>query len=537
MECISGKGIFQGIAVGRIAIYHKAKQKIGKSQVTDPVGEWQRYLEARKQVLTTLDELAGKARSRAGEKDARIFDAQGMLLMDEYYNQYVRDRIMVDGVNAEYAIAETRDHFAGVFEQMEDELFRSRGEDIRDVSEQVLAGLLGGCATETFEEPVILLAEELTPSQTIRLDKSRVLAFVTTYGSAYSHASILARAMNIPALTGIAPREEWNGKIGAVDGGEGKLYLEPDEQTLALLREKKQKQEEQQKLLKKYVGKKTVTPSGKRILLGANIGGEEDLQSALDQDAEGIGLFRTEFLYLGRNDYPDEEEQFGVYKRVLEAMKGKRVIIRTLDLGADKQADYLELDKEENPAMGYRAIRLCLHRKEMFKTQLRAILRAATYGKAAVMFPMIISAGEVQEAKRLLQEAGEELKALGKAAGQPEIGVMIETPAAALISDELAAEVDFFSIGTNDLTQYTLAIDRQNAKLDGLYRKDHRAVMELIGMTIRNAHKAGIWVGICGEMAADLTLTSKWVSMGVDELSVTPGMILPVRQAVMTAED
>ena len=274
MECISGKGIFQGIAVGRIAIYHKAEQKIGKSQVTDPAGEWQRYLEVRKQVLTTLEELAGKARSRAGEKDAKIFDAQGMLLMDEYYNQYVRDRIMVDGVNAEYAIAETRDHFAEVFEQMEDELFRSRGEDIRDVSEQVLAGLLGGCATETFEEPVILLAEELTPSQTIRLDKSKVLAFVTTYGSAYSHASILARAMNIPALTGIAPREEWNGKIGAVDGEEGKLYLEPDEQTLALLREKKQKQEEQQKLLKKYVGKKTVTPSGKRILLGANIGGE-----------------------------------------------------------------------------------------------------------------------------------------------------------------------------------------------------------------------------------------------------------------------
>ncbi|MFQ9984707.1 MAG: phosphoenolpyruvate--protein phosphotransferase [Lachnospiraceae bacterium] len=532
MERIQGKAIFHGIAIGKLSVYGKKRQRVKRQKAACAEHEKERYFTARDQAAAQLREIYKKAVQEVGELNAQIFQVHAMMLEDDDYNESVLNMIATQGVNAEYAVAKTGDNFAEMFAAMEDEYFKARSADIRDISDRVLAALTGAGPAAVMTEPVILAAYDLAPSETIQLDKRLLLAFVTEVGSTNSHTAILARSMNIPALTGIRLSEDWDGKPAAVDGDTGTLYIEPDEAVLETLRRKQKEHEDARALLLELKNKETITGDGRKVHLYANIGSTGDLASVLENDAEGIGLFRTEFLYLEKDHFPTEQEQFQAYKTVVETMAGRKVIFRTLDIGADKQVDYFGLDKEENPAMGYRAIRICLDRTDIFKTQLRAILRASAYGSLAIMFPMIISKQEILEAKRILEQIRLELEQEGLPYRDVEVGIMIETPAAAIISDELAGEVDFFSIGTNDLTQYVLAADRQNPKLDACYDAHHPAVLRLIEQVVQNGHAGGAWVGICGELGADTSLTEWFVQIGVDELSVTPSMVLPVRKVI-----
>lgn len=532
MQVIQGKSIFGGIAIGPVMFFTKEQNQVKRSKIEDTEAEIARYEAAVVTAQEQLGKLYEKALKEVGESGAQIFEVHQMMLEDEDYNDSVKNIIETQTVNAEYAVATTGDNFAAMFAGMDDEYFQARAVDMKDISERVINVLMGVGEAAGWEAPSIIVAEDLAPSETVQFDKSKLLGFVTRLGSSNSHTAILARTMNIPALIQIDIKEEWNGKMGIIDGFTGEFFIDPEPEVLKKYQEKKAEQEERRKLLAEQKGKPTVTKGGKEIKLFANIGSVSDLPAAMGNDAGGIGLFRSEFLYLESGDYPTEDEQFKAYKMVAETMAGKKVIIRTLDIGADKQVDYFKLDKEENPAMGLRAIRICLTRPEIFKTQLRAILRASAFGNIAVMYPMIISVEEVRKIKEIMAEVKAELDEAGVQYGEVEQGIMIETPASVIISDLLAQEVDFFSIGTNDLTQYTLAIDRQNAKLDEFYNPHHEAVLRMIEMVVDNAHKAGIWAGICGELGADTELTERFMAMGVDELSVSPTFIYPVRQII-----
>ncbi len=534
MKVLSGKAAFKGVAIGKIREFGEKKVEVNRTSVSDVEAEIARFEAARDTAASQLGVLYEKAVAEVGEENAAIFEVHQMMLEDEDYLDGIKGMIRDEQLNAEYAVSVTGQNFSEIFAAMDDDYMKERAADVKDISARVvriLAGVEEGGAA--MEEPSILVAEDLAPSETLQLDRSKVLAFVTRKGSTNSHTAILARTMNIPALVMVSEAEHVDGLMGIVDGKEGKLIVEPDEETLKDYRDKLEAQKKEQELLNSLKGKPSVTKDGRKINLYANIGGVEDVEAVLANDAEGIGLFRSEFLYLQSNDYPSEEQQFEAYKAVAERMGGKRVIIRTLDIGADKQIDYFELDKEENPALGYRAVRICLNKREVFKTQLRALCRASAYGRIAIMVPMIISVWEVQTVKEILEKIKEELREEGREVGEIEFGIMIETPASVIIADELAKEVDFFSIGTNDLTQYTLAIDRQNAKLDMFYNAHHPAILRMIKMVVDAAHKEGIWAGICGELGADTTLTEEFVNMGVDELSVSPGMVLPVRNKVV----
>ncbi len=533
MRRSSGKSIYKGVAIGKVRILKKATADTSKREITDVEAEIERYQNARDTAVQQLQDVFKKACKNIGEESAAIFDVQSMLLADDDYNDAVYEKIRNEKVNAENAVQRAGEEISRIFSEMDDEYMRARSADILDVSKRVI-DVLSGVSTKALEadEPSILMADDLTPAETVQLDKSKILAFVTKYGSAQSHTAILARTMNIPAMTGIIIDPEWDGKQAVVDSFTGELIIEPDEETLVHSMAKLQEVQARIELLQKLKGQETVTLDGRKINLYANIGSVEDAYLALENDAEGVGLFRSEFLYLGRSTYPTEEEQFVAYKNVARKMGGKKVIIRTLDIGADKQADYFNLDKEENPAMGFRAIRICLERPELFKTQLRAIYRASAFGNIAIMYPMIISVDEVRKIKQISADVRSALNRENIAYGAVEEGIMVETPAAVLMSEELAKEVDFFSIGTNDLTQYTLAIDRQNAKLDNFYNPHHPAVLKAIQITIENAHKHDCWVGICGELGADLDLTETFINMGIDELSVSPSRILAVRDKV-----
>lgn len=533
MEQFSGKKVFSGIAIGKVLFYSKSKNQVTRRRVDDPEAEYVRYEEARNTAGNQLHALYEHAVKEVGEMNAQIFEVQSMMLEDDDYNDSVANLIKTQGLNAEYAVASTGDNFADIFAHMEDEYFKARSADVKDISERIIEVLSGTSSQCQMVEPSIIIAQDLAPSETVQMDKKRLLAIVTQLGSANSHTAILARTMSIPAVINVDISESWNGKMAIVDGYKGIVIIDPDEATLAIYTAQKENDMKQKNLLQELKGKPAVTASGKRINLYANIGNTSDLGAVLLNDAEGIGLFRSEFLYLEKDCYPTEEEQFAAYRQVAETMAGKKVIIRTLDIGADKKADYFQLDEEENPAMGYRAIRICLTRPEIFKTQLRAIYRASAYGTISVMYPMIISVDEVVNIKRIVAEVRAELDAEGLTYGNVEQGIMIETPAAAMISDLLATEVDFFSIGTNDLTQYTLAIDRQNSKLDTFCDLHHPAILRLIQMVVENAHKAGIWAGICGELGADTDLTDTFIKMGVDELSVAPGCVLPMKKRII----
>lgn len=533
MEQFSGKAIFKGTAIGKILFYSKNQQQVKREKITDPEAEIARYEAAKATAIEQLQQLHDKAVAEVGEDNAMIFEVHAMMLEDEDYNDSVYNIIRNEEVNAEFAVATTGDNFSVMFAQMDDEYFKARAADVKDISERVITTLQGGGNHgEIGDEPVIIVAEDLAPSETVQMDKSKLLAFVTRLGSSNSHTAILARTMNIPALIGVEISEEWNGKNAIVDGKNGVFIVDPDVATLEKYIEEKKKEEEAVKLLQQLKGQPDETKDGRHIHLYANIGSVADVTNVLANDAAGIGLFRSEFLYLEKNDYPTEEEQFQVYKTVAQNMAGKKVVIRTLDIGADKQVDYFNMEHEENPAMGYRAIRICLDRIEIFKTQLRALYRASAFGTISIMFPMIISVGEVRDIKKICEEVRAELDEQGIKYGEVELGIMIETPAAVMISDLLANEVDFFSIGTNDLTQYTLAIDRQNPKLDSTYDSHHPAVLRMIQMVIENGHKGGAWVGICGELGADTTLTETFIKMGIDELSVSPTFVLPVRKVI-----
>lgn len=533
MQDITGKAVFGGIAIGPVHVYQKRAHEIRDTRVEDPEQEFTRFEEAVEKAKEELQILYDKAVSEVGEENAAVFEVHQMMLEDDDYLESVEGMIKDDSYNAEYAVRSTAEEFAEMFAAMDDEYMQARASDVRDVSSRVIK-ILSGAEEEGIsgDEPVILLAEDLAPSETVQLDKSKILSFVTRLGSANSHTSILARTMNIPALIGVDFPEGLEGKQGIVDGFSGTLIIEPDEAHLKHYQELLLKEQERKKLLEELKGKENRTKGGREIKLFANIGSVKDVDSVIDNDAGGIGLFRSEFLYLENSDFPTEEQQFKAYRTVAERMEGKKVIIRTLDIGADKSCDYFGLEKEENPALGYRAIRICLDRRDIFKTQLRALYRAAAFGNIAIMFPMIISVDEVREIKKITEEVKASLKEEGAEYGEAELGIMVETPAAVLLSDALAAEVDFFSIGTNDLTQYTLAIDRQNAKLDRFNDTHHPAVLKAIEMTVENGHKHGIWVGICGELAADTSLTDTFLKMGVDELSVSPSRVLSVREAV-----
>ncbi len=532
MEIIQGKAIFGGIAIGPISFFAKEQKQVKRTKVEDTEAEIARYEAALATAIEQLGALYEKALKEVGESEAQIFEVHQMMLEDDDYNDSVKNIITSQGLNAEYAVATTGDNFSTMFAAMDDEYFQARAVDVKDISERIINILMGIGEAKVSDEPSIIVAEDLAPSETVQMDKSKLLGFVTRLGSSNSHTAILARTMNIPALIQVDIKEEWNGKQAIIDGFSGKFIIEPEADVLEEYQKKQAEQQERRRLLAEQKGKPTVTKNGKAIKLFANIGSVSDLQSVMENDAAGIGLFRSEFLYLESDTYPTEEEQFKAYKMVAETMAGKKVIIRTLDIGADKQVDYFELDKEENPAMGLRAIRICLTRPEIFKTQLRALLRASAFGNIAVMYPMIISVEEVRKIKAIMEEIKAELDEAGIPYGNVEQGIMIETPAAVILSDLLAKEVDFFSIGTNDLTQYTLAIDRQNAKLDEFYNPHHEAVLRMIQMVVENAHKAGIWAGICGELGADLELTDRFMEMGVDELSVSPTFIYPVRQKI-----
>ena len=533
MKVLEGKSVFGGIAIGKISVLDKGESTVVRKTVEDTKAEQERFHTAKEKAKEELKGLYEKALREVGETNAMIFDVHQMMLDDLDYTESVTNMIETQHINAEFAVATTGDNFSQMFSAMDDAYMKERAADVKDISNRVIRILQGGKSGEMLgEEPVILVAEDLAPSETVQLDKSKVLSFVTKHGSTNSHTAILARTMNIPALIGINYEQDIDGRLAVVDGYQGKLYLEPDDETLKKFEEAKRAEEQKRELLKELKGKENVTLDGTKINLYANIGGVSDVANALAGDAGGIGLFRSEFLYLETDTYPTEEEQFKAYKTVAETMAGRKVIIRTLDIGADKQVDYFELGKEDNPAMGYRAIRICLERPEIFKTQLRAIYRASYYGKISIMFPMIISVSEVLQIKEIVNEVKEELTSQEIPFGDVELGIMIETPAAAMISDLLAKEVDFFSIGTNDLTQYTLAIDRQNPRLDNFYNSHHEAVLRLIKLVIENGHKENCWVGICGELGADTSLTETFLNMGVDELSVSPSMILPVREAI-----
>ena len=533
---LEGKSVFGGIAIGPISLYHRQDHVVKRTKVEDTAAEISCFEAAREKAKEQLQALYEKAKKEVGETNAMIFEVHQMMLDDLDYVESVTNMISSQKINAEYAVATTGDNFANMFAAMDDEYMKARAADVKDISNRLIMVLSGyEAGAMTGEEPVILVADDLAPSETVQLDKSRVLSFVTRHGSTNSHTAILARTMNIPALIGVDYSDDIDGKMGIVDGYKGRFLIDPSEEELEEYRKAQEQDREKQRLLQELKGKENVTLDGKKINLYANIGGVGDVASALQNDAGGIGLFRSEFLYLESETYPTEEEQFNAYRTVAENMAGKKVIIRTLDIGADKQVDYFGLDKEENPAMGYRAIRICLDRKDIFKTQLRAIYRASYYGTISVMFPMIISVEEVREAKAVVDEVKAELDAEGIPYGDVEIGIMIETPAAAMISDLLAKEVDFFSVGTNDLTQYTLAIDRQNPKLDRFYNPHHEAILRMLRMIVENGHAGGCWVGICGELGADTELTETFLQMGVDELSVSPSMILRVRDKIRSS--
>ena len=540
MQVYSGKSVFGGIAIGKISVYRKNEQQLKRVRTEDTKGELARYEAAKAAAIEQLQELYQKALKEVGEANAAIFEIHQMMLDDGDYNESVENIIETQKINAEYAVAVTGDNFAQMFRAMDDDYMRERAADVKDVSERVLSILNGGQKGKVVtDEPVIIVADDLAPSETVQLEKDMVLSFVTVYGSVNSHTAILARTMAIPALIGTEelPLDDTvDGKLAVVDGLNGKIYVEPDAQTLEEMKKRRQAELEKKELLQLLKGKENVTLGGKKIMLYANIGNIKDLATVIQNDAGGIGLFRSEFIYLEKDRYPTEEEQFSIYKTAVETMAGKRVIIRTLDIGADKQCEYFKMDKEENPALGYRAIRICLTRPEIFKTQLRALFRASAYGNLAIMYPMITSLWEVKRIKEIVEEVKAELTAEQLEFGNPQQGIMIETPAAVMMSEELAKEVDFFSIGTNDLTQYTLAIDRQNPKLDKFYDAHHPAVLSMIRMTVENAHKAGIWAGICGELGADTSLTKEFLAMGVDELSVSPGSILPIRKIILETD-
>ena len=540
MQVYSGKSVFGGIAIGKISVYRKNEQQVKRVRTEDTKGELARYEAAKAAAIEQFQELYQKALKEVGEANAAIFEIHQMMLDDGDYNESVENIIETQKVNAEYAVAVTGDNFAQMFRAMDDDYMRERAADVKDISERVLSILNGGQKGKVVtDEPVIIVADDLAPSETVQLEKDMVLSFVTVHGSVNSHTAILARTMAIPALIGTEelPLDDTvDGKLAVVDGLNGKIYVEPDAQTLEEMKKRRQEELEKKELLQLLKGKENVTLDGKKIMLYANIGNIKDLATVIQNDAGGIGLFRSEFIYLEKDQYPTEEEQFSIYKTAVETMAGKRVIIRTLDIGADKQCEYFEMDKEENPALGYRAIRICLTRPEIFKTQLRALFRASAYGNLAIMYPMITSLWEVRRIKEIVEEVKAELTAEQLEFGNPQQGIMIETPAAVMMSGELAKEVDFFSIGTNDLTQYTLAIDRQNPKLDKFYDAHHPAVLSMIRMTVENAHKAGIWAGICGELGADTSLTKEFLAMGVDELSVSPGSILPIRKIILETD-
>lgn len=540
MITLEGKSVFGGVAIGKIQFYKRNEITIKRTRVEDVEAEVERFQNAKAKTLELLKGLYEKALEDVGEANAMIFEAHQLMLEDPDYVESIENIIRTQDVNAEYAIGATADNFASIFEAMDDAYMQGRAADVRDVSERLLQALSSQNETVmVMDEPVIIAADDLVPSETVQLDKEKVLSFVTMYGSANSHTAILARTMNIPAVIGLgeALKEEYDGKVAIVDGVDGKVYIDPDEETMASMQKKQKKDQEQKELLNQLKGKENVTKSGQKVNVYANIGNLADVGAVLKNDAGGIGLFRSEFLYLESDTYPTEEQQFAVYKKVAETMAGKKVIIRTLDIGADKQVDYFKLDKEDNPALGYRAIRICLTRPEIFKTQLRALYRASAYGQISIMFPMIISVAEVKKIKEIVEEVKAELRTEGAAFREDvELGIMIETPAAVMVSRELAKEVDFFSVGTNDLTQYTLAIDRQNQKLEDFYDSHHPAVLAMIRMAAESAHAEGKWIGICGELGADVTLTETFLNMGIDELSVAPGMVLKVRQKIREAE-
>ncbi len=530
---LEGKSVFAGIAIGRLAIYDKKDNQVKRCHVDDVEAEIKRFMDAKETAKTQLAGFYEKAVKEVGEVNAAIFEVHQMMLDDLDYVESITNMIRTQEVNAEFAVAGTGDNFSAMFAAMDDDYMKERAADVKDISNRVITILQGNEAGGlTGDEPFILLADDLAPSETVQLDKSKVLSFVTRHGSTNSHTAILARTMNIPALIGVDYPEEADGKMAIVDGYEGKVMIDPDEKTLQVYQAKKEEEDNKRRLLQELKGKETVTLDGRKINLYANIGGVGDVASVLANDAAGIGLFRSEFLYLEADDYPSEEAQFQAYKAVAENMAGKKVIIRTLDIGADKQVGYFNLQKEENPAMGFRAIRICLERPEIFKTQLRAIYRASYYGTISIMFPMITSVAEVKKIKEIVAEVKAELTKEGIPFKDCELGIMIETPAAVMISDLLAKEVDFFSVGTNDLTQYTLAIDRQNPSLDAFYDSHHEAILRMLQMIVDNGHKEGCWVGICGELGADTTLTETFVKMGFDELSVSPSMVLRVREKI-----
>lgn len=539
MEVYQGKSVFGGIAIGRISVHKKDEQQVKRVRIEDSEQEILRYRQAKQTAMEQLQGLYQKALKEVGEANAAIFEIHQMMLEDDDYNESVENIIRMQQVNAEYAVASTGDNFAQMFSAMDDDYMRARSADVKDISERVLS-VLGGRATgiDASGEPVIIVADDLAPSETVQLNKDLVLSFVTVHGSVNSHTAILARTMSIPALIGTAIplTDDIDGKVGIVDGKNGCIYVDPDEDTLGKMQQLKLEEQEKKELLQTLKGRENITIDGKKIMLYANIGNSKDLAAVLQNDAGGIGLFRSEFIYLERDTFPTEEEQFQIYRTVAETMAGKPVIIRTLDIGADKKCDYFEMEPEENPAMGCRAIRICLTRPEIFKTQLRALFRASAFGNISIMYPMIISVDELRKIKTIVAEIRQELTEQRVTFGEPKQGIMIETPAAVMMSEELAKEVDFFSIGTNDLTQYTLAIDRQNPKLDAFYDPHHPAVLRMIQMVVENAHKSGIWAGICGELGADTTLTRRFLAMGVDELSMSPGSILPVRKIILETD-
>ena len=535
----TGKSVYKGTAIGAIRVLKKKDSLVKRVHIDDVEAELARLEDAKQQTLSQLQSLYEKALQEVGEANAAIFEVHQMMLEDEDYQDAILGMIRNEEVNAEYAVAVTGDNFAEMFANMDDEYMQARSADVKDISNRLVENLSGEEQMDwDTMEPSIIVADDLTPSETVQMDKKKILAFVTVHGSTNSHTAILARMMNIPALIGVPlPLEELHsGTQAIVDGKNGVFYLEPDATQIANAEEAQKQEKEQQNLLATYKGRESVTKSGKKIHLYANIGSVSDVAYVLENDAEGIGLFRSEFLYLGRDALPDETEQFNAYRQVLQMMAGKKVIIRTLDIGADKNADYLELGHEDNPAMGYRAIRICLEQPDIFKTQLRALLRAAKFGNLSIMYPMITSVEEVMSIKEIVKEVEKELQEENLPYAIPEQGIMIETPAAVMISAELAEHVDFFSIGTNDLTQYTLAIDRQNSRLDRFYNPHHEAVLRMIQMTIDGAHKHGKWVGICGELGADTTLTERFITMGIDELSVSPSMVLGVRSKICEME-
>lgn len=532
-EKYTGKSIFKGVAIGRIMIYGKKEQPVKREKIKDTDAEVRRYEAAKEKAIADLGELYEDAVKKVGKDNAEIFNVHAMLLQDDDFNDSIHNMIESQKVNAEYAAAVTGENFSKMFAEMDDDYFKARSADMKDIAERLVKVLSGREDKTVFDQPVIIAADDLMPSETVQLDKDKVIAFVTRYGSSNSHTAILARTMNIPALINIPVDPSWDGQMAIVDGHTGTLYLDPEASTLAEEQKKLDQDLEQRRLLQELKGKPNVTLDGREINLFANIGGPKDLVSVLQNDAGGIGLFRSEFLYIGRDELPTEEEQFQAYKQVAETMAGRLVVIRTLDIGADKKADYLHLEPEANPALGFRAIRICLTRPEIFRTQLRALFRASAFGNIAIMYPMITSLEEIRQIREIADSVKKELDDAGVPYKKDiQQGIMIETPAAAIMTDVLAPEVDFFSIGTNDLTQYTLAMDRQNDKLDAFYQPHHPAVLRLIQTTIENGHKGGAWVGICGELGADTTLTETFIQMGVDELSVSPAMVLPVREAI-----